>query len=194
MQDAFRVSSMQRSRGRGFTLVELIVAIAVISVASTIFISMYFGSVGIAKSARNHKAAMEAAREALALIQQSPGQFLWEFPEEPGNAWFPVLLAADPGQVNVVEPPNVSLSDPASLTLAKNFYDQFHWTASARYPLTPSVDPAEQAEEGTPPQFFAEEGYLEVRVVVTWEEKGQAEQLSLVSALPAGRIPERAEQ
>lgn len=177
-------SGMRRKAWRGFTLIELIVAIAVVSVATSVFLSLYFSSLGISNSARNHRVAAEVAQAELAFLQAHPEAFDWAFPESPDNARFAIERADEPPIGNPVDTPAVLPTDKNAKLRSENQYDQYSWSAFGKYPVI------ERDETSGEPLRYGTD-YYEVTVVVAWEEKGRIEKLALTSAVPSDRVPGR---
>ncbi len=178
--------SVTRGRARrGFTLIELIVAIAIISVATSVFLSLYFSSLAITKSVENHRTAAEVARAKLAYLEAHPEAFLWELPEKPGDTRFPIKLGEDEPLIgNPVEPPAVLPDDKRAERRTENLYTQYSWNVFGKYPVK-----ERDATTGEPMRYGKD--YFEVTVVVSWEEKGRIERLALTSAIPSDRVPGR---
>ncbi len=164
-------SEQSRFGTRGFTLLELIVALAVLSVAVTVFVQLFNASLGLGRSAQDHSVAGELARGQLEAIIRAPEQFLWQVPASPGEAAFPILASAeDPPAGNsfdapAVLPPAVQPPVTASKEPAQGLYERFRWRAFGRF-------------AGTNP------AYCEVTVVVIWEARGRRQMFSLTSAAP----------
>lgn len=156
--------------GRGFTLIETLIALSVVSVAVAIFVNLYGDSLGLGRLAHQRDVASEAAQAQLALITRSPGNFLWKTPVEAAEAQFPILAAEDdPKAGNIVRPPAAMPAEEAADMRAKNDYENFRWRAFGRLPK--------------------DKEYCEVTVVVTWKQGGRPEMLALTSALPRAAIP-----
>jgi len=151
---------------RGFSLLELLVALAVISVAGTVYVSFYSSSLGLAKTARNRAVAASLAEEHLSAILRHPEHFLWQKPAEPGVEQFPIALADDdPKAGNPVERPAAMPADEAADRNQAAVYDAFRWKAYGRLPSLTAA-------------------YYEVTGVIHWEEAGREQLLSLTSAVP----------
>ena len=76
----------RHERNIGFTLIEVIAALTVMSVATTIIISLLTSSLSISEASRNRKVAGELAEEKLIEIVNMPGSFSIPEPStlEPG--------------------------------------------------------------------------------------------------------------
>lgn len=168
MVQRFAEASAGRSitERRGFSLLELLVALAVISVAGTIYVSFYSSSLGLAKTARNRAVAAALAEEHLSAILRHPERFLWQKPAEAGLDQFPIAIGEDdPKAGNPVERPAAMPADEAADRNQAAMYDAFRWKAYGRLPSLSAA-------------------YYEVTVVVHWEEAGRPQLLSLTSAVP----------
>lgn len=150
---------------RGFTLIEVLVALSVISVAVGIFISLYGDGLGLGRLANGREVAARAAQTQLALITSAPGRFLWKLPAEDSEVQFPILAQEDdPKAGNIIDPPTAMPADEYADRNARDFFSDFRWRAFGRLP---------KGRE-----------HCEVTVVITWKEAGREEMLALTSALP----------
>jgi len=154
----------------GFSLMELIVAMAVISAAGTLFISLYMSSLDLAQTARNRSVATQLAEEQVSAILGAPGNFLWAFPEEASVDPFAIQLTEeDPPAGNLFEPPAAMPAEESAHNREESVYGKFRWQASARLPNVNST-------------------YYEITVVVRWKEAGRQQLLALTSALPRFQV------
>ncbi len=173
MKQAHAAGSPGRRKRRsafGFTLMELLVSLAVLGAASSVFISIFSGGLAISKSARSRGAATLLAEEYLAAIQRDPGRFIWKIPKEPDGALFPILVSEeDPKAGNLVERPETMPVVEGAYIKENILYGQFRWKASGRVPGT-------------------DEAYLEIFVSLKWEESGREQELQLSSAIPRSRV------
>lgn len=161
-------------RAAGFTLIEMLVALAVIGVAVSVFVSLYGKSRELGRRSVNRAIATELAQAQLAAIVDSPEQFLWEFPEEPGRR-FPIRSAADdPPAGNPFAPPVIPPVEPDAKRRVAQRYTQFRWSAQGRLPA-PGAN------------------HYEVSVVVHWEEAQRPQTLALTSAVPRLQLDTRQE-
>ncbi len=160
---------MKRS---GFTLIELIVALAIISIAGTVFVSMYLSSMEMGRTARNRTMAARLADEQLNTLVRHPEQYQWNIPAEPNVEPFPITLAGSQGSTNnAVGQPSVMPLNQNAFRREETLYNNFHWTARGRFPNLNSA-------------------FCEVTVVVHWVESGRPQMLALTSALPRFQLPE----
>ena len=70
-------SRTRKTRRAGFTLLELLTALAVLGVAATIFLRLFSSSYSLADTSRSHEVALNLAEEYLAAIQSNPERFAW---------------------------------------------------------------------------------------------------------------------
>jgi len=156
--------------GAGFTLLEILVALGVISVASWILISLFTSSLFFANSARTHRAAVGLAEEQLDRLVRHPEQFEG-WPAEPGQA--PLKLKGTDAEAPYpVDAPSVKTLDPASGRREQSFYEAFTWQPFA-------VLPNPEAK------------HLEVVAVVRWSIEGKDYSFSLTSAVPRALVEGR---
>jgi prepilin-type N-terminal cleavage/methylation domain-containing protein len=162
-----RRPSSQHRGAFGFTLVELLTALIVMSVAATVLLKLFTSSQSLAKSSRSHEIAGAVAQEYLTLLQMRPELFVWpNYLDEPPNTPMPVT-ARDNGPV-----PMKFTQAPLALPLARRAHDReratysgYTWSASARLP---SQDAA----------------WVELTVEVQWQLEGRLKRFMLTSAVP----------
>lgn len=161
-------------RGRtGFTLIELIVALAVVSVAATIFVKMHTMSLDLARTARNRTVAARLAEEQMAAILRNPAQFKWSAEGAKSGELFPVYPAQESAPAPVaVAGPTVMPSMERAVRRETSVYESFQWQATGRF-----------VQDGAP--------YCEVSVQILWKEAGKDRSFVLTSAaaLSAASLP-----
>ena len=155
------------SRKAGFTLLEVLVALVIMAVASSIFLTLYSASSAVARSNRSMQTAADLAGEYLTAIVANPNQYRWpDFDNKPYGALYPVLRVGEAGlSMKQADPPRVRPTNEQASKREKNFYAGFSWEAF-------TVLPAEDAD------------YVEVLVNVWWQERGRDRVFSLTSCLP----------
>lgn len=142
----------------GFTLIEVLVALAVVSVAVTVFFSLFTASIGLSQSSRNESVAATLAEEQLLAVCQSPGLYTWNL-GDPGQLVEVVPTTDDPGMR--------AFSAPSLAEMPKSdadLYQGFSWRVFAKLP---SQDAA----------------YVEVTVAVDWNEAGRDKTFALTSTI-----------
>ncbi len=158
------------SSRRGFTLIELIVALTVISVATTILIRLYMASTDLGVQAQYRELAASVAESQLAQMVREPANFVWEHDRADGVGLFRVKSNADdPRAGRKVLLPEVLLPYDASFERQKIVYDKFRWAAFGRVP-----NPASSI--------------VEVTVDVHWEHAGKKEHIALTGAVPRSKV------
>ena len=159
-----------RSRKAGFTLLEVLVALVIMGVASSIFLTLYSASAAVAQSNRSMQAAANLASEYLSAIIANPNQYRWpDFDNKPYGELYPVIRVGDEGlPLKQADPPRVRPTNEQASEREKNFYAGFSWEAF-------TVLPAEDTD------------YVEVLVNVWWQERGRDRVFSLTSCLPRHR-------
>ena len=158
---------------RGFTLVEMIVGLGVVSVAVSVFVALYGASVDLSRTASNHSVAANLAEERLAGIVSSPAAYKWLLPEPVEETRFPIQLTGeDPPAGNPVALPAAMPAEPVAFRRQDALYSKFRWEAFGKL-----------AEGGA---------YYEVTVVVRYTEQGREQLLALTSAVPAVNVPDSA--
>ena len=158
------------SSRRGFTLIEVIVALTVISVATTILIRLYMASTGLGIQAQYRELAASAAESQLAQMVNEPSIFVWEHDRPDAAGLFRVKKTADdPRAGRKLELPEVLLPYDTSFDRQTNVYDKFRWAAFGRIPSAAS-------------------SIVEVTVDVHWERAGKTEHIALTGAVPRSKV------
>jgi prepilin-type N-terminal cleavage/methylation domain-containing protein len=135
------MTTLQRVRvwGRGgerggFTLIELIGALAVLSVAITILIKLFSSSLDLETIARNRTIAGQLAEGQLTAILKHPERFRWDLTEENADAPFAIKQAADDPSIGVpFAAPSVMPADVRAHELELKAYEKFSWRAFGRF-------------------------------------------------------------
>lgn len=165
MKHAYCQSTPARTRLRGFTLVELIVALTVVSAAMSALIMMFNAGLGLANQARNRAIAAELASGQLALLSASPRTFLWREDAADASGLFPINLSAeDPPAGNPVQGPEVRLASLPAQEKSDALYQRFRWKAWGR--------------------AIQDANVYEIVVSVHWLEGGRPHMLAMTSAIP----------
>lgn len=155
---------------RGFTLIELIMALTVIAAALAGLVAMYGVSLEIANESRQKTLAAEVASSQLSAILAAPRTFIWNYADSDENLIFPILSADnDPKSGNPAAPPDIKLINRTVHARNELLYRKFRWKAWGRLP-----SPDSQA--------------YEVTVNVQWETRGKNQSLALTSSVPCHRV------
>ena len=154
----------------GFTLWELLAAFAVLSVATSVFVSMFISSLDISRSARCQQTAAYLAEEEMSALLSVKPQLKIDWGTAKPGELVPLLSMTDgtPGPW-ACSAPTAMPNTPASLNREKALYQGFSWRAFAARPE-------------------AETGAIEVTVVVQWKERGRDRGFALTSAVPRYRL------
>lgn len=164
----FRDSPPRTSRA-GFTLIELIVSLFVISVATTIFMHLYATSIDFGKLSRNRTVAIAIAEEQLGLMMREPGNFVWDSANTDSAGFFRVRATADDPRAGVEAPlPKATLPDETAYRRESVVFGQFRWKAIAKL--------------GGMDNFYV------VTVDVHWEQAGKAQSITISGVVPRGRV------
>ncbi len=152
----------------GFTLVEMLGALAVAGVAAFIVISLFSWSLVLGQESRRHSMAAGMASELLTRMHRAPEEFVWpELDDLSHGEGVPVeasdAFEADPG-LPAAMPTVTRLRDAETA-----FREAFRWEAFARRP-------------------GADAHYVELTVAVYWEAQGRERVYTLTSALPVQRL------
>lgn len=167
----------------GFTLIEILVALAVVTTAATIFISLFGSSLTLSRFNRSQIVAASLAEEQLSAILRNSGDYIWKLDgAEPGQLVEVVAAdgegpaAASPAGsrgFNAAAPPSgrpfdslvVVPVEPAASDREENFYGKFRWQAYAALPQ-PNAN------------------HVDVTVVVRWKDAGREKSVALTSSAP----------
>jgi len=153
-------------RNSGFTLVEMITAFFVLSVATSVFIGLYSASLSLSKSSASNTLAGQLAQEYLTELETNPKQFVWpNFDDAEIGTLLPVKPANNENPIHTVALPSTMPSNEAAYEKIRNQYKQFTWDANVRL-----------ADENA--------SHVELVVSIRWEHKGHAQVVYLTSALP----------
>ncbi len=147
----------------GFTLLELLVALTVVSVAAAVFVGMFSACLGLSRTNRNLAVATELAETQLAAILRAPQDFQWD--NSKGTARFLVTTheKEPPGGYPVQPPPVTLVKKEAQQKLAER-YGQFRWSAFAQL----------AAPDATA---------YEVTLAIRWTDANRPQTLTLTSAI-----------
>ncbi|MCC6145845.1 MAG: prepilin-type N-terminal cleavage/methylation domain-containing protein [Candidatus Hydrogenedentes bacterium] len=153
----------------GFTLIEVLVALAVLSVSIFIFVDLFVSSVQLGRNGRVRELAASIAEDQLQMLVSHPDRYRWQPNPDSPHALFPVLTAEDePRAGNAVDPPGVLPIAQDAHARTKDQFDQFRWKVFARL-----------ADDGRS---------YELTTAVYWEEQGRDQVLTLTGAIPAGKV------
>jgi prepilin-type N-terminal cleavage/methylation domain-containing protein len=158
----------------GFTLLEVLVALGVVSIATWIFISLFVSSLSFANLSRTHRVAAGLAEEQLAQAVRNPGELAWPDAAtlEPGKPVPLKLKASDVAGPYPIDAPKAKALNPRVGNREQNFYSAFTWQPFAVLPA-------------------ADAPYLELIAVVRWNIEGKDYSLSLTSAVPRTQLEGR---
>lgn len=165
-----RVNASPHSQ-RGFTLIELIVALSVIGLATTIFMQNYAVSMKLAKLSRDRQIALSIAEEQLSLLLMNPAGYVWQQESANSDGVFRIRQEADePVKGNVATYPKAMPPDVQAFERQSVVYDQFRWKAFGK---------------------LGERGMVyEVYVDVQWErpDRSRTEHITLTGAVSRSKI------
>lgn len=172
-QPLYRIGNRLGGRGarRGFTLVEILTALAIISVAGYISVSLLANAQGVALANRHRMLADELAAECVAAIQANPGLMNW-----PGAA---ALSETAPGDIIAIQKadasprvfpaPSTMPTNSTSFDRTRDLYRRFDWTAHVTIP-----------EAGA--------SVADLTITVHWRLRGRYESVTRTTAAPAGLL------
>lgn len=156
----------------GFTLVEVILAFTILSVALGIFVSMFLAAVRLAAENRDRTIAAEIAETYLNVIASKPEAYKW--PSEANNAdgLFEIVEEAGASGMSSIPPlPETTLATRSAHERIINLYHKFRCKAWGRLPS-------------------ADAQAYEVTVCVAWYTQGRPIRFALTSSVPRMLIEE----
>ena len=158
-----------RLRSFGFTLVEILVALTVVSVGITVIVSGYTSALALAQSSRNQAVAAALAEEQMQTLLRDPSAYDWGLQNAAPNQRVPVNLRGKPWDSYPVEPPATLPVDRAANSREEVLYGRFSWKAFASLPA-------------------ADATRVEVTMVVQWTESGRERAFALTSMIARSAI------
>lgn len=170
ISSTYKIYLSKRDDQLGFTLVEIIVALTMVSVALSIFIAMFVSAVRLAAESRDKTIALEVAETHLHLLNTSPDAFRWQTnsPNEQG------LFAIDsentgPLRSSMPPLPETNLATRNAHERILTLYNKFRCKAWGRLP---SPDAAS----------------YEITVSVSWYTQGRPYLFALTSSIARSRV------
>jgi len=172
-QEAVNWKADQSSRPcAGFTLLEMLMGLAVISVASAVFLSFYISSVDMSRKAVSRTVASGLAQDQLEAMVQDPGRFFWDFEERQEDGLFPVRQEpGDPVVGNRFTLPAAMPLDQRAHRAQSSFYGRYRWLAFGRLAEPDAT-------------------HYELSVLVHWVEAGRPDSLVLTASVPRFAVGE----
>ncbi|MBX7255383.1 MAG: type II secretion system GspH family protein [Candidatus Hydrogenedentes bacterium] len=155
-------------RDAGYTLMEVIVALAVLSAATYLIVGAFTGSVQLGERSITSTVAAEFAEEQLAELQRNPGAFNWPDETAIAGGTFGKITpknADAAATVNTATPPETLPSVERLKKREQNVYERLSWEAYARLPKPDSL-------------------VYEVSVKVKWTLGGREQLVVLTTAMP----------
>lgn len=154
------------TRGRaGFTLLEVLTSIVVLSVATSVFVQLYRSSLTFEQTSRSHRIAAKLAEEFLAEIRTTPGAFDWPTLEGAAPGTLLSVPVANDGVESFSMPPATIARSPRAARRAKAQYNDFSRQAFVRVP--PSNQP-----------------YVDLIVEIAWLDGHRQRAFALSGVLP----------
>jgi len=158
-------------RREGFTLMEVLVAFAVISVATWIFVSLFTSSLKLENNARSMRVAADLARSRLADITTRPEAYAWPASDTITTDVGALLTLKKATSENAFATPAVLPTNALAADNETDFYAKFSWDAYVKQPA-------------------AGGGFYEIIVVVSWQEAARPKQMVLTGSIPTAMIKE----
>lgn len=160
----------------GFTLVEVILAFTILSVALGIFISMFLTAVRLAAECRDKTIAAEIAETYLNVIASSPDTYTWLIDERNGDGLFEIREKTGTSGISSIPPlPDTTLATRSAHERIISLYHKFRCGAWGRL-------------------SSADAEAYEVTVCVSWYTQGRPIRFALTSSVPRMMIDGRQQQ
>ncbi len=162
-----RENAVKGKKESAFTLIELIVALAVLSIAITVVVQMFSMSVDISRNAQNAILAHMIAEDKLEYVVNYPEKFKWQIPQNYRfGEFFRVLTSPDePETGNRVEDFALLPPDWGQYLKYRNALSSYRWKVLGKL-SSPNSD------------------VFEVSVVVSYKESGRTKYYVLTSYVP----------
>lgn len=155
-------TSLAANRRAGFTLLEMLVALAIIGVATGIIVQLFTASLDLSANSRHQRIASSLAEETLHAIMANPDAYDWS--AVTGQDLARVNLKASPeAATSALVPPSTLPVIPAAAARSRSTYAGFSCEVYGRL-VTPSAP------------------YVEVTAVVRWTDNGRPHLIALTGA------------
>lgn len=164
-------SNRYRSQA-GFTIIELLTALVVMGVGTTVLFQLYLSSSDLAESSMDHEVAADIAQEYLTTIQARPEWFIWPDYDSAENGEPIELkpLEGAPISNDTVDSPSTRPNVPRAYNRDRALYADFDWIAYTRRPNPQS-------------------NYVEILVEVTWTDDQRVRPLYHTGAMARPPAP-----
>lgn len=150
----------------GFTLVEVIVALTIISVALSVFIALFISAVRLAAESRDNTIASEVAEAYLSMLSTHPDAFHWQMDTCNEHGLFEITCEPNsPLSSSMSLQPTTVLATRNAQERIISLYNKFHCKAWGRLS---SPDAAS----------------YEITVSVSWFTQGRQRLFALTSSIP----------
>lgn len=158
----------ERGRRNGFTLLEMLVALAVLAVATGVIAALFNASLSLSANSRHQRIAAALAEEQLCAVVQHPDRYSWPLAQAGSLELFEVR-PAKAAAASPLQPPSALPAVKSAAVRTNAEYGQFQCQVYGRLP-------AKTAR------------HLEVTVVVRWTDEGREKAVALTSAIPRMRV------
>ncbi|MBN2309088.1 MAG: prepilin-type N-terminal cleavage/methylation domain-containing protein [Candidatus Hydrogenedentes bacterium] len=155
---------LRRLHTTGFTLLEVIVALGVVSVAISVIVAMFSGSLTLGASSRSANAAGVLAEERLIDLQRNPAGYDWAGLADCSPGELAPIVAKDE-ETGRIDPPRMGEAAGEAIEDTAAFFERFTWRAYAKKPE-------------------ADAPYLQVIVIVGWPEQARERSFALTGIMP----------
>jgi prepilin-type N-terminal cleavage/methylation domain-containing protein len=175
---------LQRTRhtvksNQGFTLAEMVIALAVITVATSILVSMLGHGIALGNHSRHRSAAANIGESILTEIQMRPTAYVWPSFEDLSSGELveitPTGASTGTAGHSVAAPLGADVVPAGTLNprRQREFFDGFRWLAHGQRRM-----------DGA--------NHLELTVSIFWTEAGRPQSIALTTAYPRALIEQGA--
>lgn len=165
-----QVAGLGGHRRAGFTLFEMLVALAVMGVATGVIISLFTASLDLSANSRHQRIASSLAEETLHALMADPASYEWSGVTGQELTRVSPKSGAESGTI-ALAPPSTLPVIPAAAARSRTAYAGFTCEVYGRLPA-------------------AKAPYIELTVVVRWTDNGRPHLVALTGAV----APPRAEK
>jgi prepilin-type N-terminal cleavage/methylation domain-containing protein len=171
------VSGNRRHFCNGFTLIEILVSLAVVATAATILVSLFGSSLVLTRSNRSRLVAASLAEEQMDSILRNSSKYVWNL-DGAESGQLVEVVPAEPAQSEAAgaAKPGIPAGwrfdrlvaapvEPAANAREEIFYGKFRWQAYVALPQPNSK-------------------HVDVTVVVRWKDAGRDKSVALTSSAP----------
>ena len=172
MEPQYPYCRIRRYRGgrHGFTLIEILVALTVIGVATTVMFKFYLMSTDLGNLAQHRGLAASIAENHLTQLIADPAGYVWDYQNPDEQGFFRIKGSIDDPRAGAKAVlPDVLLPLDVAYKRQVNVYEKFRWSAFGRLSSPDS-------------------SFFEVTVDVHWKQADRTENVALTGVVPRFKV------